>query len=48
VVKSLISAALEGSLQAVTVWRLFLWTETHSPELGLLMQQVKQWSLFAK
>ncbi|KAG1949972.1 zinc finger and BTB domain-containing protein 40 isoform X2 [Pimephales promelas] len=42
VVERLISAALEGSLQAVTVWRLFLWTETHSPELGLLMQEVKE------
>ncbi|XDV51367.1 hypothetical protein PO909_020253 [Leuciscus waleckii] len=42
VVERLISAALDGSLQAVTVWRLFLWTETHSPELGLLMQEVKE------
>ncbi|XP_059384820.1 uncharacterized protein LOC132119086 [Carassius carassius] len=38
----LISAALDGSLQALTVWRLLLWTETHSPELRLLMQEVKE------
>lgn len=42
VVERLISAALDGSLQAVTVWRLFLWTETHSAELGLLMQEIKE------
>ncbi|XP_016123758.1 zinc finger and BTB domain-containing protein 40-like [Sinocyclocheilus grahami] len=42
VVGRLISAALDGSLQAVTVWRLLLWTETHSPELRLLMQKVKE------
>ncbi|XP_077060021.1 zinc finger and BTB domain-containing protein 40 isoform X3 [Siphateles boraxobius] len=42
VVERLISAALGGSLQAVTVWRLLLWSETHSPELGLLMLEVKE------
>ncbi|RXN34337.1 zinc finger and BTB domain-containing 40-like protein [Labeo rohita] len=42
VVAGLISAALDGSLQAVTVWRLLLWTETHSPELRLLMEEVKE------
>ncbi|XP_059393492.1 zinc finger and BTB domain-containing protein 40 isoform X2 [Carassius carassius] len=42
VVGRLISAALDGSLQAVTVWRLLLWIETHSPELQLLMQEVKE------
>lgn len=42
VVERLISAALAGSLQAVTVWRLLLWTETHSPELRLLMQELKE------
>ncbi|XP_016117362.1 zinc finger and BTB domain-containing protein 40-like [Sinocyclocheilus grahami] len=42
VVGRLISAALDGSLQAVTVWRLLLWIETHRPELQLLMQEVKE------
>ncbi|XP_073682203.1 zinc finger and BTB domain-containing protein 40 [Garra rufa] len=42
VVGRLFSAALDGSLQAVTVWRLLMWTETHSPELRLLMQEVKE------
>lgn len=42
VVGRLISAALGGSLQGVTVWRLLLWTETHSPELQILMLEVKE------
>nr|XP_005172972.1 zinc finger and BTB domain-containing protein 40 isoform X1 [Danio rerio] len=42
VFERLILAALDGSLQAVTAWRILFWTETHNPELQILMQELKE------
>ncbi|TRY94892.1 hypothetical protein DNTS_032992 [Danionella cerebrum] len=37
-----VSAVLDASVQAVSVWRILLWIETHSPELKTLMQEITE------